>query len=32
MKQQPISFKRKFQHAVYEIIRFLNEIVELMLS
>lgn len=32
MDQQPISFKRKFQHAVYEIIRFLNEIVELLLN
>ena len=32
MDQQPISFKRKFQHAVYEIIRFLNEVVELLLN
>ena len=30
MDQQPISLTRKFQHAVYEIIRFLNEIVELL--
>lgn len=32
MDQQPISFTRKFQHAVYEIIRFLNEVVELLLN
>lgn len=32
MAQQPISFKRKFQHAVYEIVRFLNEVVELLLN
>lgn len=32
MDQQPISFTRKFQHAVYEIIRFLNEIVEWLLN
>lgn len=32
MDQQPIRLTRKFQHAVYEIVRFLNEIVELLLS
>lgn len=32
MGQQPIRLTRKFQHAVYEIVRFLNEIVELLLS
>lgn len=32
MDQQPIRLTRKFQHAVCEIIRFLNEIVELLLS
>ena len=32
MDQQPISFTRRFQHAVYEIVRFLNEIVELLLN
>lgn len=32
MDQQPISFTRKFQHAVYEIVRFLNEVVELLLN
>lgn len=32
MDQQPIKLTRKFQHAVYEIIRFLNEIVELLLN
>lgn len=32
MCQQPISLKRKFQHAVYEIIRFLNEVIELLLN
>ena len=32
MDQQPISFKIKFQHAVYEIIRFLNEVVGLLLN
>ena len=32
MDQQPIRLTRKFQRAVYEIIRFLNEIVELLLS
>lgn len=32
MDQQPIRLTRKFQHAVYEIIRFLNEVVELLLN
>lgn len=32
MGQQPIRLTRKFQHAVYEIVRFLNEIVELLLN
>lgn len=32
MGQQPIRLTRKFQHAVYEIVQFLNEIVELLLS
>lgn len=32
MDRQPIRLTRKFQHAVYEIVRFLNEIVELLLS
>lgn len=32
MDQQPIRLTRKFQHAVYEIVRFLNEIVELLLN
>lgn len=32
MDQQPIRLTRKFQHAVYEIVRFLNEIVDLLLS
>lgn len=32
MGQQPIRLTRKFQHAVYEIVRFLNEIIELLLS
>lgn len=32
MDQQPIRLTRKFQHAVYKIVRFLNEIVELLLS
>lgn len=32
MDQQPISFKRKFQHAVYEIVQFLNEVIELLLN
>lgn len=32
MDQQPIRLTRKLQHAVYEIVRFLNEIVELLLS
>ncbi len=32
MDQQPIKLTRKFQHAVYEIVRFLNEIVELLLN
>lgn len=32
MDQQPIRLTRKFQHAVYEIVRFLNKIVELLLS
>lgn len=32
MGQQPIRLTRKFQHAAYEIVRFLNEIVELLLS
>lgn len=32
MGQQPIRLTRKLQHAVYEIVRFLNEIVELLLS
>lgn len=32
MGQQPIRLTRKFQHAVYEIVRFLNEIVDLLLS
>lgn len=32
MGQQPIRLTRKFQHAVYEIVRFLNEIVEVLLS
>lgn len=30
--QQPIRLTRKLQHAVYEIVRFLNEIVEVLLS
>ena len=32
MGQQPIRLTRKFQHAVYEIVRFLNEIVDLLLN
>lgn len=32
MDQEPIRLTRKFQHAVYEIVRFLNEIVELLLN
>ena len=32
MDQQPIRLTRKFQHAVYEIVRFLNEIVDLLLN
>ena len=32
MDQQPIRLTRKLQHAVYEIVRFLNEIVELLLN
>lgn len=32
MDQQPIRLTRKFQHAVYEIVRFLNEVVELLLN
>ena len=32
MDQQPIRLTRKFQHAVYEIVRFLNEIVEWLLN
>lgn len=32
MDQQPIRLTKKFQHAVYEIVRFLNEIVELLLN
>lgn len=32
MDQQPIRRTRKLQHAVYEIVRFLNEFVELLLN